>query len=119
MNINISNHNMESSESLTIYVNEKLEEAVFKFFEGDIRADVIFNKDAHHKNLFDASIVLNEGNAHNSVLKSDAEAADIYVAFDSSLQKLVTQLRKLKDKSRDHHKKEKMEVEKGFLNEVA
>ncbi len=90
---------MESSQALMEYSQTKISEKVLKFVTKPIEAHLTFSVDKHiHKVHCD--IIGGDGfNAH-----IDHESGDMYSSLDQLLDKLEVQLRKHKEKLKDHHK---------------
>jgi len=96
MQIRITGANMDVGGSLTTYVEENLEPAVKKYFENAVDAEVHFSK---HKHMFKVMISVNEGvKGGGIVVKSNAEAGDVYGCFNEACQKVAKQLRRYKRK---------------------
>jgi len=112
MQLNISGHHMSNGEALESYVSDKMDNNVKKYFKNAVKADVIFSRD---KQGFKAQVVVNEGAGQHSIIAADAKSQDVYASFDLAMYRLVQQLRKLKAKIKDHHKKEAVR----FKNKVA
>jgi ribosomal subunit interface protein len=88
MKINISG-DMELGESLPVYVKEKLEKEISKYFADAPSVEVNLNK---QNTFIHANINV------NSKVNADCEDADVHKAFDGALSRLVILLRKEKDK---------------------
>ena len=102
MKIRVSGSNMEVGQSLIQYVEENAEKAVKKFFENAIDVEVHFAK---HNLLFVANIVINEGvRGRKLVIRSNAEAGDVYASFTEALNKSVIQLRKHKERIKHYRR---------------
>jgi ribosomal subunit interface protein len=86
---------MDVGQSLTSYVEENLQKSVKKYFDKAVNAEVHFVKDGH---LFKVVLTVNEGVKGGIVVKSDAEAGDVYGCFNEACEKSVKQLRRYKEK---------------------
>ncbi|NOX08098.1 MAG: ribosome hibernation promoting factor [Gammaproteobacteria bacterium] len=99
MQINLSGHHIDITDSLRDYVNSKMERL-----------------ERHFDNVTDVHVVLTvEKNRHNaeatvhltgSKLFADAEQEDMYAAIDGLIDKLDRQVKKHKEKLKDHHRSE-------------
>ncbi|MBN9542309.1 MAG: ribosome-associated translation inhibitor RaiA [Alphaproteobacteria bacterium] len=102
MHINISGQHIDLGDSLRTHVEERLQKSVHKFFEKAVSSEVHFVK---HNHNFHCNILVNEGTKQHLVIKGESESDDAYTAFDQALIKIEKQLRKYKDKIKNHHKK--------------
>jgi len=89
---------MDIGESLTAYVEEHLNKSVKKYFEKAVNAEVHFKKEGA---LFDVLLTINEGVKGGVVVKSDAEAGDVYGCFNEACKKAEKQLRRYKGKLKE------------------
>lgn len=91
MQINISGHHVEVTDSLKAYVSEKVEK-LERHFDVITRADVTLTVEKLRQKA--------EGNVHISGhdLHASAESEDMYAAIDSLSDKLDRQLLKHKEK---------------------
>ncbi len=103
MQIKVSGSNIDIGQALTSYVEEHLAKEVMKYFEQAISAEVHFTKENHH--LFKVLIFVNEGVKSGIVVKSNAEAGDVYACFTEALQKAVKQLRRYKSRIKNYRRK--------------
>jgi putative sigma-54 modulation protein len=100
MNLNISGHHVELTAPLRGYVATKLKR-LERHFDHLIQASVILTVDKlRHKA---------EATVHTRGADLHAQAIDenMYAAIDGLVDKLDSQTRKFKEKTRDHHAKEK------------
>lgn len=100
MQINISGKGIDVGESFRNHTEAKLEEGVKKYLDRVVSLDVVISKENH---LFHVSIHGNTGTSSGVMIKSTANAADIYAALDSAAEKIEKQLRRYKRKLTDHH----------------
>jgi ribosomal subunit interface protein len=107
MQINIAGKQINIGASLQEYVNDRLQKSVQKLFDRAISAEVVFSKDASFNRC---DIMVNEGTGRHIVIKANASSDDIYSAFDSSLIRIEKQLRRYKDKLKDHSKTKPSEI---------
>lgn len=91
MQINITGHQLEVTEAMRNYVEEKLSR-LEKRFDKVISAQVIMGIEKLDKKV-DATVKLAGGE-----LFASAENADMYVAIDALVDKLDRQLMKFKEK---------------------
>jgi ribosomal subunit interface protein len=101
MEISISGKNIKLGASLEQYVEERLRAGIKKILEDINFAEIVFNKDGH---LFHASILIREGHAFG-MIRSNFQSDDVYHAFDGALIRLEKQIRKYKDKYKNHKAK--------------
>lgn len=89
--------------SLPAYVEERITQSINKSINCD-RADVkvLFTKNGK---AVTTKIIINEGEKKGILIKSTAESYDIYQSFDMALMKVLSQLRKYKNKIRDYRNK--------------
>lgn len=97
MQVQVSGQQIDIGASLKGYVEERACSTVEKYFEDAISFHVNFSKQVH---LFYCDIILNDGTGRN-VVRSKAEADEIYHCFDLALAKLEKQLRRYKSKIQD------------------
>jgi len=99
MNLNISGHHLELTDPLREYVASKLKR-LERHFDHLIKATVVLTVDKlRHKA---------EATVHTRGADLHAQAIDgnMYAAIDVLIDKLDSQTRKFKEKTRDHHAKE-------------
>src|SRR4051812_16863205 len=95
MNISIKATNMDLTESVKDYVDEKIGNLA-KYMEGAV-AKVELDRDKHHKTglVFRAEVMLTFG---GKTLRADHSSEDIYASIDLVVPKLKEQISKFKDK---------------------
>lgn len=99
MNLNISGHHLDLTDSLRSYVTQKLQR-VERHFDHLIDANVILTVDKlDHK----AEATLHASGAN---LHAEAVTDDMYAAIDQLIDKLDRQTVKHKERRRDHHARE-------------
>ncbi len=101
MQISVIGKQVDLGQALRNHVELHLVDAVGKYFNKPIDAQVIFSREAHE---YRAEITVHA--ARGIKLQAHAEAGDAYAAFDSALTKAAKRLRRQKRKIRDHHKKD-------------
>lgn len=99
MNLNISGHHLDLTPPLREYVREKVKR-LERHFDHLISADVILSVEKLEQKA--------EATLHTSGANLHAEAVngDMYAAIDGLADKLDQQIRRHKDKLRNHHHKE-------------
>lgn len=99
MKVVVTGKQLDAGDALRTHVEDSLNGAVKKYFNHVIEAHVTFSRQAH---LFraDCSIHIGQG----LTLQSQAEAVDVYAAFDGSAEKLEKRLRRYKRRLTNHHK---------------
>jgi ribosomal subunit interface protein len=108
MRITISGKQMETGTSLKDHIEEHLPPTVQKYFENAINANVVFSKRGH---FFNCHINVSEGIKNGLEVSSDAEADDVYAAFNAASAKAVKQLRR-------HHRRMKSRSDKVGLSKL-
>ena len=101
MQITISGHQVSLGASFTEYAEDALEKTVKKYFDKAVSAEITAEK---RRAFFAVTITVNEGTGNKMIIKGQAEATDIYPAFDDALARIEKQLRRYKRKIKDHHK---------------
>jgi putative sigma-54 modulation protein len=99
MQITISGHQVEITDSLRAYVYEKIGR-VQKHFDHVINTSVVLHVQKT-RHMAEATIHARGANLH-----ADAEGGDMYTAIDALADKLDRQMRKHKEKTTDHHRRE-------------
>lgn len=103
MNLNISGHHLDLTDSLREYVATKMQR-VERHFDHLIDANVILSVDKlEHK----AEATLHASGAD---LHAEAVEEDMYAAIDHMMHRLDRQTVKLKERRRDHHAKQAQKV---------
>ena len=93
MQIRVLGSNIEVGQSLTQYVEENLAKSVTKYFDKAVNAEVHFSKSGH---MFKVIITVNEGVKGGITVKGNAEAGDVYGAFNEAAAKCSKQLGRYK-----------------------
>jgi ribosomal subunit interface protein len=101
MELSVQGKQINVGDALRAHVQEKLEDLNAKFFNRAIDATVIFSREGHA--FFNAHVSIRIGKNINIV--AEAEDTDIYAAFDQAAVKLAKQLRRYKNRLRDHHRR--------------
>ena len=97
MQINITARHIRLTQSVRNYVEEKLAKAE-KYFNHIVWAQVVLSVE---KQVHEAEILLHAGRQTFRVL---GKGADLYSAIDLASDKIDGQLKKYKERMRDHHK---------------
>jgi putative sigma-54 modulation protein len=100
MQIDIKGTNLELTEAIKDYVNEKIG-SLDKFFDGilEARVDIGLTTKHHQKgNIFRAEVNLEVPRKHN--LRAESEREDLYMAINEVKDELQRQIKKLKEKMR-------------------
>ena len=96
MQVAVSFRQLETSNALREYASEKLEHTVRKYIHGAVDAKVVL---AVEKFWHIATFTLT---VSGLVIKSSEKSEDMYSSIDLALAKLDRQLRRYKDRIRDH-----------------
>ena len=96
MQMNITGHHLDVSPALRAYVTEKMQRLT-RHFDHVISIDVILNVEKLDQ-IAEASV-----NAGGRTLFATEKDTDMYAAIDGLIDKLDRQVRRLKQKLRDHH----------------
>jgi len=96
MQTNVTFRHMPSSDALRGYVDTKLQK-VKKYLDEPIEAHVTLTaeKDRHR-----AAIQIE---AHGTLVKAEHSTSDMYATLDFAIDKIEKQLRRHKDKAKQHH----------------
>jgi ribosomal subunit interface protein len=98
MQVIVQSQQLDIGDALRGYVQEKLANSCEHYFTHTIQGNVHFAPEA---NGFRSDITLSVGNG--IMLKASANNHDPYIVFDQANTKLVKQLKKYKERLRDHH----------------
>ena len=97
MHLSFTFRSLEASDALKEYARDKLER-IHKYFPEPIKVHVVFSQQRGYLHAADVQITL-----HNGLLVKGMEAnEDYYTAIDLVVAKIERQLRKYKDRIRDH-----------------
>ncbi|MFT4580709.1 MAG: putative sigma-54 modulation protein [Gammaproteobacteria bacterium] len=99
MQLSISGHHVEISDSLKSYINNKMQK-VERHFDHVIDAHVVLDVEKQ-RHKAETTLQLSGGTIHAA-----SENDDMYVAIDAMVDKLDRQVRKHKEKLSDHHQRE-------------
>ena len=102
MQLSVQGKQIDVGDALRTHVQEKLEDLNHKFFNRAIDSTVQFSRDGHA--FFKSHISIRVGK--NIQIMGDATETDIYMAFDVAAAQVAKQLRKYKNRLRNHHRKQ-------------
>ncbi|MBA2664592.1 MAG: ribosome-associated translation inhibitor RaiA [Bradymonadaceae bacterium] len=97
MNANVSFRHMESSPSLRSYATKKLEHICEKYVQGKVDASVVMSVEKFW-HIADFTLQIK-----NLTVKGTERSEDMYSSIDLALDKIEKQLRRHKDRLRDHN----------------
>lgn len=98
MNLSVSGKQIDVGDALRQHVGTALEDAVGKYFDAAIDGAVTFSRENY---LFCCDIQVHA--RRGIFMQAEADADDIYVAFDRALDRIAKRLRRYKRRLRDHH----------------
>jgi len=99
MQLNITGHHVDVTDSLKVYVTEKLER-LEKHFDHVNNVHVILSVEKQRQKS-EATV-----NINGATLFADSTNEDMYASIDSMVDKLDRQIKKHKEKLKDHHRQE-------------
>jgi len=100
MKLFLNGKNVDVSQTLREYVQQKLEADVKKYFARAIEANVVVSREAHMYRV-DVSVHAGRG----IIMQGRAKADDMRATFDQALERIAKQLRRYKRRLKeDHHK---------------
>jgi len=111
MQLNITFRQMDPSESLKAYAREKVER-VDKYLDRAGEAHVVLSVERH---LHHADITIHSG---PFVLRGREKSDDMYASMDLAMDKIERQLRRYKEKLKNHHGREKVHHRQDLMNRV-
>lgn len=98
MRIQVSGKQMDIGDALRTHVEDRLGEAVGKYFDRPVDAVVTFCKD-RHQFVADSSVHLSTG----MTVQATAKADEVYASFEGAVERMEKQLRRYKRRLKDHH----------------
>ena len=98
MQLTITGKQIDIGNSLRTYVQNRLTQAVGKYFDRPVNGAVTFSRDGHEYRA-DCTVHLASG-LH---LQSQGRSTDIYASFDGAAERMEKRLRRYKERIRDHH----------------
>ena len=99
MRIQVSGKQIDIGDALRTHVEDRLLDAVGKYFDRPVEAIVTFSKD-RHEFISDSSVHLPTG----MTVQAKARADEIYASFEGSVDRMEKQLRRYKRRLKDHHR---------------
>lgn len=109
MKIIISGQHMEVGQSLQKYITESVSENVKKYFENATTATITLTMERAH--YIKTDILINGGMGKKLIIMSTAHDGNAYHSFDEALIKLVRQMRKHKNRMKEHQKNSNQKTE--------
>lgn len=109
MQVTIQGKQIDLGDALKTHVQEKIEEINQKYFNHATHATVTFSKVGHGHGLIKTHISIAVGKNIN--VMADAEEGDPYLSFDTAANKVAKQLRRYKNRLRDHHERLEREAD--------
>ena len=109
MQLNITFRQFGSSDALKEYAKEKVER-VNKYLDRAGDAHVVLSLERH---LHHAEITIHSG---SWVLRGREKSEDMYASIDMAMDKIEAQLRKYKEKIKNHHGRERVHHRQGLMN---
>lgn len=100
MQIHITGRHIDTGEALRGHVEDRLSEAIGKYFEREADISVTFSK-VGHAFRSDCAVHLDSG-MH---LQATSNDNNIYASFDQTVEKIAKQLRRYKRRLKNHHGK--------------
>ena len=110
MQLNITFRQFGSSDALKEYAKEKVER-VNKYLDRAGEAHVVLSLERH---LHHADITIQAG---AWVLRGKDKSEDMYASIDSAMDKIEAQLRKYKEKIKNHHGRERVHHRQNLVNQ--
>ncbi len=92
---------MDVGDALSQHIEQHLTSVSEKYFDNPIESHVVMSKGVHAQ--VQADITVHVG--RNIVVQGHDAANDAYAAFDGAADKIARQLRKYKDRLKNHHKR--------------
>ncbi len=110
MQLNITFRQFGSSDALKEYAKEKVER-VNKYLDRAGEAHVVLSLERH---LHHAEITIHSG---SWVLRGREKSEDMYASIDLAMDKIESQLRKYKEKIKNHHGRERVHHRQNLVNQ--
>ncbi len=101
MQITVSGKQVDVGDSLRSHIEGRLTDGIAKYLERVVSVHVVVSKQGHN---FRVDINGNTGTHAGIIIKSHAEGADAYAAFESAADNIEKQLRRYKRRITNHHK---------------
>ncbi len=110
MQLNITGHHVEVTDSMKAYVTEKLER-LEKHFDHVNNVHVILSIEKQRQKS-EATV-----NVSGATLFADSTGEDMYASIDAMVDKLDRQIKKHKEKLKDHHRQEGSQIKHQAVTE--
>jgi ribosomal subunit interface protein len=101
MNVSVQGKQLDVGAALKTHVTEKLADLNSKFFGRATTGNVIFSREGH--GFYKTHISIHIGK--DIMVQSHATEDDPYLAFDVASGKIARQMRRYKNRLRDHHER--------------
>ena len=101
MQLSIQGKQIDLGKALKEHIAEKIEDLSHKYFDHTTFATVTLSREGHGHGLIRAHISMRVGK--DIVVMADAIEGDAYLSFDVATAKITKQLRRYKNRLRDHH----------------
>jgi ribosome hibernation promoting factor len=106
MRIQVSGKQIDIGDALRTHVEDRLNEAVAKYFDRPVEAIVIFARDGYEF-IADSSVHLPTG----MTVQAKARGDEIYACFEGAVDRMEKQLRRYKRRLKDHHRDRQNPIE--------
>ena len=106
MRIQVSGKQLDIGDALRGHVEDRLNEAVGKYFDRPVDAVVTFCREGHAF-IVDSSVHLPTG----MTVQATSRAEDIYASFEGAVDRMEKQLRRYKRRLKDHHRDRQSPIE--------
>ena len=106
MHITVSGKHIDVGDALRTQVEDRLGEAVAKYFDRPVDGAVVFSRDRHEFKC-DATVHLSTG----LIAKAHGQSAEVYAALEQAVERIEKQLRRYKRRLKDHHQKRAAPIE--------
>ena len=103
MHLTVQGKQMDVGDALRTHVEDKLQDINRKFFNHATDATVTFSREGHGHGVINSHVHIRVGK--NIIVMADSEAGDAYGAFEKTAEKVTNQLRRYKNRLRDHHQR--------------
>lgn len=106
MHTKVSGKHIDIGDALRTHVEDRLTDAVTKYFDRPVDAAVVFSRDGHSFKC-DSSVHLPTG----LTAKAQGAHSEIYAAFEAAAERIEKQLRRHKRRLKDHHQRREDPIE--------
>ena len=100
MQLTVKGKQMDVGDALRGHAEQRLTDAVAKYFDQAIEASAVLSREAHE---FRADISVHVG--RGILVQGHSQGDTAYIAFDTALDRIAKRLRRYKRRLRDHHRK--------------